>query len=60
MFWPRGGASAGAPAEFPAAVRAPGGRGRGAGAGQGWGGEQAQGHGEGAHGYSLPWLGEKE
>ncbi len=28
--------------------------------GQGRGGEQAQGDGEGAHGYSAPWLGEKE
>ncbi len=28
--------------------------------GQDWRGEQAEGDGEGAHGYSVPWLGEKE
>ncbi len=35
-------------------------RGRAGHVGQGWGGEQAQGDGEGAHGHSVPWLGEKE
>ncbi len=35
-------------------------RGRTGDVGKGRGGEQAEGDGEGAHGYSLPWLGENE